>query len=1608
MSYIDDGGFQSPICGHFIDLVQIREATWLRCNCGHWFNYYLLVDLESAKNRLAVAQDDVRYIEEEVSRVSVDGEKAGVKRFIKSVMDSFRVADGGSLPATGATGPTVGTIAPAVANSIYIAPLIQESANGVAKILEETSATLTQPTYSAPVVQKPKAPERPRGLASSENRRQIGLFITAVTMVMVAFISYIAWGASQNPPISPAVQVPIATIVVFGLGFVAVRARSLSRVLSNVLALTATLLALVSLWALAYYNVWGARSEWVGSDWRQYPYIALIPLILGILTIAPGYRFKVAGWLNPTAVLFAISGVIFNLSYQQEVLVGASSKLSLGWQLLTPSITAVLVVIAGRFSRSKLADLPDEKEVAKLVGAPEADRRAYYELVERHREQRLLNRLNRSSLIGVLVVMAAHLFANFVGLMSGARLDGAGLLVLGFVWLGITIGVETIGNGFTVSGTVATSIKRGSWIMALGGIGLGVATTTLDSSATFDPANIVVSGIIWLLGAVLVFMPHALPAVRENKPFAFAANLTAFVVWGSWFAYAVANNVFTSSGAFTASAVFALLIAATLIAQNYVYRVASLQVAAVLASSIGALLSLGGSRVEADGTATITSNALAIFVALAILNAFVVVHAVINNRAGAKESMLVRGISITANIVSVIVASPAILGNLSDAAGNRIDATQFWPVLLMLILFAAGLLIVPNLSFATKEGSLLSARGRQTLIGTSGIYLAAGFVYLATLANNPHIFVTVTGYTFAVMLVILSYGYIRRDVRAITVSYALSTIFSIGLGEAAMVYQNAGHSGDTTAWSVWFLVPFAALTYLHLLVMRLRAEASDAFKVGLGVGGFAATALGYEITRVANQKSTPAGSSPSALSDYLMNRDVNVATLLGLGSLALLLRLSPAVRKDTSRDQVLNLTGLLALALALIDSFTTVSDLSNVWAHYIALAVIGLLLLINSRTSFAVPQVIASFFVGQFLLIGALNWASASLTLSGDTGSAVKLAAPYLAFLLTLIWFGATTKLASQAAVSLRVKTIVLPVAAIVSAVTVTLIGWPANIVTGVSTTIAASSLGLAETQIALAGITLAVLFVWRWISRNSELQLGVMGAGLIIWFTGSINALGATTTDAHPALWATILVIPAILLLIDGLITRKAVSIIVGLTPLLVSSWLFAAALISDGNSPYGFWQLVLPAVAFGLATFVMRRIGALSETPLWFAATAPIVLVSAIAEFTTATSGQVQNSLDWPVTLLLSLGMLVVSQRISDKMPAIANTSLLASSGILWLTGFSLIWQTNDHTEVLGGQNIDSLMYLAVSTVAVFWHSLAAKSRATLALGAFGSVLTGYAVETVVHDNWNWFRGPEVGSLVAALGLTFASYAFGKVVGSAKSTLFTWGVPTAALLWPSVFYTITSNQISQPWTTLDAEGIARLIALALVGTLVLLSGMRLANRGLVYASVATLMFEFVPALWFAIGNIFSDYGQSFVTELRGLLVAVTIYVIQTILRRAVHLKINSIVIWGIPAVVSLAPTLIDVWGALGHHVEASDWVRFVVLVSVSTGFLVIGAIRRLSGLFYPGFIGVITAILPYAFSSNAGGGLWIVGALVVLAALIIWVAVRIDRFTGWLKELQ
>jgi len=189
-------------------------------------------------------------------------------------------------------------------------------------------------------------------------------------------------------------------------------------------------------------------------------------------------------------------------------------------------------------------------------------------------------------------------------------------------------------------------------------------------------------------------------------------------------------------------------------------------------------------------------------------------------------------------------------------------------------------------------------------------------------------------------------------------------------------------------------------------------------------------------------------------------------------------------------------------------------------------------------------------------------------------------------------------------------------------------------------------------------------------------------------------------------------------------------------------------------------------------------------------------------------------------------------------------------------------------------------------------------------------------------------------------------------------------------------------------------------------VAASMLLLGLRRGNRGLVYAGVAGLLAEFVPALWYGIEELFAGDTTGVVVELRGLLVALTIFLVLSLFRAFDKIQVPSFWAWGVPALVTLAPTVVQTLAALGREVKDTDWVRFAVLVAVSTLFLLIGAIRRNSGLFYPGLVGVLISVIPYAFASNGGVGIPVI--LVILAGLIIWAALRIDRFGGWLKDLK
>jgi hypothetical protein len=90
-------------------------------------------------------------------------------------------------------------------------------------------------------------------------------------------------------------------------------------------------------------------------------------------------------------------------------------------------------------------------------------------------------------------------------------------------------------------------------------------------------------------------------------------------------------------------------------------------------------------------------------------------------------------------------------------------------------------------------------------------------------------------------------------------------------------------------------------------------------------------------------------------------------------------------------------------------------------------------------------------------------------------------------------------------------------------------------------------------------------------------------------------------------------------------------------------------------------------------------------------------------------------------------------------------------------------------------------------------------------------------------------------------------------------------------------------------------------------------------------------------------------------------------------------------------------------------------DWWRFGILMGATVTLLVVGALRSLGGLFFPGLVGVIVGVLPYAFQPIARESwfLWVV--LLIIAAVMVWIAVRLEQLrklgkTGasWIKTLR
>ena len=304
-------------------------------------------------------------------------------------------------------------------------------------------------------------------------------------------------------------------------------------------------------------------------------------------------------------------------------------------------------------------------------------------------------------------------------------------------------------------------------------------------------------------------------------------------------------------------------------------------------------------------------------------------------------------------------------------------------------------------------------------------------------------------------------------------------------------------------------------------------------------------------------------------------------------------------------------------------------------------------------------------------------------------------------------------------------------------------------------------------------------------------------------------------------------------------------------------------------------------------------------------------------------------------------------------------------------------------------------------------YWRLTRSKSTTWLALSSVSGTVFALALSRYLQDQFHLdLGGPELYSLpLFAIALLQTNWA--KRLKLTEKSLITSGLPLLVLLTPTAVQTWTDLSLT------SAGQIARTVIFLLFSLGALLFGLRKGNLGVYLVGTFELWLVILPTFWFNTGVI---VDQRFGNEFRGLIVAGFIFWLIALLRRYEILKVKSLIYVGLPALVALAPAVFNTLGSLGHDSLAPiDWWRFSIVLGVSLVLLVIGAITELGGAFYPGLIGVLVTVLPFAFTptTNQQWFLWVI--LLSVAGLLIWLAVRLERLrkagrdtSSWFKELK
>ena len=269
--------------------------------------------------------------------------------------------------------------------------------------------------------------------------------------------------------------------------------------------------------------------------------------------------------------------------------------------------------------------------------------------------------------------------------------------------------------------------------------------------------------------------------------------------------------------------------------------------------------------------------------------------------------------------------------------------------------------------------------------------------------------------------------------------------------------------------------------------------------------------------------------------------------------------------------------------------------------------------------------------------------------------------------------------------------------------------------------------------------------------------------------------------------------------------------------------------------------------------------------------------------------------------------------------------------------------------------------------------------------------------------------YEGPELYTLLVMVGVLVSHRMVLPHLPKANSWV-RWGLPMAIGVLPSAVETAVVANI--PFAELTSTQIVRAVLVLVVSIALLVFGVRLGNLANTAVGLFGLAMLLVPNAALQSENI--SAGSQ--VEITALVIGVLVYIALWVLKRAEILAGRSTVFIGIPVAIVMAPALIKALVApTNPSLTGVDWWRFGILLTAGMALLIVGALRELGGMFFPGLASVLLTALPYAFmqSKDQEWFLWVV--LLIVATVMIWVALRLEKLrkvgrdsANWLRELK